>query len=79
VYFRDLAQARYPEDDLSSEPWLIVSPGDVFSVEFRHWLCADTRIGPLFEEMHADLFRADYWRAIKTIIKEGHVEDVYAY
>ncbi len=29
--------------------------------------------------MHADLFRADYWRALRTRIKEGHVEDVYAY
>ncbi|ECI9090607.1 bifunctional isocitrate dehydrogenase kinase/phosphatase, partial [Salmonella enterica subsp. enterica serovar Montevideo] len=56
-----------------------VSPGDVFPEEFRHWLCADPRIGPLFEEMHADLFRADYWRALQTRIKEGHVEDVYAY
>ncbi len=24
-------------------------------------------LGPLFEEMHADLFRADYWRAYKTV------------
>ena len=52
---------------------------DVFPEEFRHWLCADPRIGPLFEEMHADLFRADYWRALQNRIREGHVEDVYAY
>ena len=44
-----------------------------------HWLCADPRIGPLFEEMHADLFSADYWRGLQTRIKHGHVEDVYAY
>lgn len=53
--------------------------GDVFPEEFRHWLCADPRIGPLFEEMHADLLRADYWRALQMRIKNGHVEDVYAY
>ncbi|EFR1389737.1 bifunctional isocitrate dehydrogenase kinase/phosphatase [Salmonella enterica] len=79
VNFRDIPPARYPEDELASEPWYSVSPGDVFPEEFRHWLCADPRIGPLFEEMHADLFRADYWRALQTRIKEGHVEDVYAY
>ncbi len=79
VNFRDIPQARYPEDELSAEPWYSVSPGDVFPEEFRHWLCADPRIGPLFEEMHADLFRADYWRALQTRIKEGYVEDVYAY
>ena len=79
VNFRDIPSPRYPEDELASEPWYSVSPGDVFPEEFRHWLCADPRIGPLFEEMHADLFRADYWRALQNRIRDGHVEDVYAY
>lgn len=79
VNFRDIPPPRYPEDELASEPWYSVSPGDVFPEEFHHWLCADPRIGPLFEEMHADLFRADYWRALQNRIREGHVEDVYAY
>ncbi|MEF6521772.1 bifunctional isocitrate dehydrogenase kinase/phosphatase [Escherichia coli] len=79
VNFRDIPPPRYPEDELASEPWYSVSPGDVFPEEFRHWLCADPRIGPLFEERHADLFRADYWRALQNRIREGHVEDVYAY
>ena len=79
VNFRDIPPPRYPEDELASEPWYSVSPGDVFPEEFRHWLCADPRIGPLFEEMHADLFRADYWRALQNRIREVHVEDVYAY
>ena len=79
VNFRDIPPPRYPEDELASEPWYSVSPGDVFPEEFRHWLCADPRIGPLFEEMHADLFRADYWRAPQNRIREGHVEDAYAY
>jgi isocitrate dehydrogenase kinase/phosphatase len=79
VNFRHIPPPRYPEDEMSAEPWYSVSPGDVFPEEFRHWLCADPRIGPLFEEMHADLFSADYWRGLQTRIREGHVEDVYAY
>ncbi|MGO1308693.1 MAG: bifunctional isocitrate dehydrogenase kinase/phosphatase [Kluyvera intermedia] len=79
VNFRHIPPPRYPEDELASEPWYSVSPGDVFPEEFRHWLCADPRIGPLFEEMHADLFNADYWRGLQTRIKNGHVEDVFAY
>ncbi|MDT1883838.1 bifunctional isocitrate dehydrogenase kinase/phosphatase, partial [Acinetobacter baumannii] len=51
VNFREIPPPRYPEDELASEPWYSVSPGDVFPEEFRHWLCADPRIGPLFEEM----------------------------
>ncbi len=79
VNFRDIPPPRYPEDEMSAEPWYSVAPGDVFPEEFRHWLCADPQIGPLFEEMHADLLRADYWRGLQTRIKNGHVEDVYAY
>ncbi len=79
VNFREIPPPRYPEDEFASEPWYSVSPGDVFPEEFRHWLCADPRIAALFEEMHADLFRADYWRRLQTRIKNGHVEDVYAY
>jgi len=79
VNFREIPPPRYPEDELASEPWYSVSPGDVFPEEFRHWLCADPRIGTLFEEMHADLFRAEYWRSLQTRIQNGHVEDVYAY
>lgn len=29
--------------------------------------------------MHADLLRADYWRELQNRIRNGHVEDVYAY
>ncbi|KEA54363.1 isocitrate dehydrogenase [Mangrovibacter sp. MFB070] len=79
VNFRDIPPARYPEDELSGEPWYSVSPGDVFPEEFRHWLCVDPRIGPLFDEMHGDLFRAEYWRTLQARIRSGHVEDVYAY
>ena len=79
VNFRDIPAPRYPEDELSAEPWYSVAPGDVFPEEFRHWLCADPEIGPLFKEMHADLFRADYWRSLQERIRQGHVEDVYAY
>ncbi|MGY5958951.1 bifunctional isocitrate dehydrogenase kinase/phosphatase [Kosakonia sp. BK9b] len=79
VNFRDIPAPRYPEDELSAEPWYSVAPGDVFPEEFRHWLCADPEIGPLFEEMHADLLCADYWRGLQARIRSGHVEDVYAY
>ena len=79
VNFRDIPPPRYPEDELSAEPWYSVAPGDVFPEEFRHWLCADPQIGPLFEEMHSELFSAAYWRGLQNRIRNGHVEDVYAY
>lgn len=77
--FRTIPPPRYPEDELSHEPWYSVAPDDVFPEEFRHYLCADPAIGALFDEMHAELFRADFWRGIQQRIRSGHIEDVFAY
>lgn len=79
VNFRDIPPPRYPEDELSQEPWYSVASQDVFPEEFRHYLCADPAIARLFEEMHSELFCAGFWRQIQQRICEGHIEDVYAY
>lgn len=79
VNFRDIPAPRYPEDELASEPWYSIAPGDVFPEEFRHFLCSDKRLGQIFESLHDDLFSAGYWRGLQQRISEGHVEDVFAY
>lgn len=79
VNFRDIPAPRYPEDELASEPWYSIAPGDVFPEEFRHFLCSDKRLAQIFETLHDDLFSAGYWRSLQQRISEGHVEDVFAY
>ncbi|MBU9846052.1 bifunctional isocitrate dehydrogenase kinase/phosphatase [Rahnella ecdela] len=79
VNFRDIPAPRYPEDELASEPWYSIAPGDVFPEEFRHFLCSDKRLRQIFESLHDDLFSAGYWRGLQQRISEGHVEDVFAY
>ncbi len=48
VNFRDIPPPRYPEDELASEPWYSVSPGDVFP----------GRVSPLA------MRRPAYWSAV---------------
>lgn len=79
VNFRDIPAPRYPEDELSHDPWYSVTSNDVFPEEFRHYLCADPAIAALFDEMHSELFRASFWRNLQQRIQEGHIEDVFAY
>jgi len=79
VNFRRIPAPRYPEDELASEPWYSISPHDVFPEEFRHFLCGDKRLKPLFEKLHGDLFEASYWQGVQKRIIDGHIEDVYAY
>jgi isocitrate dehydrogenase kinase/phosphatase len=79
VNFRDIPAPRYPEDELASEPWYSIAPGDVFPEEFRYFLCSDKRLGQIFASLHDDLFSAGYWRGLQQRIRQGHVEDVFAY
>ncbi|MBW7981870.1 bifunctional isocitrate dehydrogenase kinase/phosphatase [Enterobacillus tribolii] len=79
VNFRDIPPPRYPEDELSGEPWYSVAPNDVFPEEFRYFLCGNARIRAVFEELHGDLFQADYWRAVQQRIRDGIFDDVFAY
>ncbi|SFU74837.1 bifunctional isocitrate dehydrogenase kinase/phosphatase [Xenorhabdus koppenhoeferi] len=79
VNFRNIPPPRYPEDELASEPWYSVASNDVFPEEFRHFLCTDKRTLSYFEESHSELFKADYWQALQKRIKNGYVEDVFAY
>lgn len=77
--FREIPPPRYPEDEMSAEPWYSVGPNDIFPEEFRTFLCINPQIRQIFEELHGDLFEARYWREIQDKIRHGHIEDVFPY
>ena len=79
VNFRVIPPPRYPEDEMSAEPWYSVAPNDVFPEEFPTFLFTDIRHRKLFSQMHGDLFRASYWQGLQQAIREGTVIDVYPY
>ncbi|WP_411900734.1 isocitrate dehydrogenase kinase/phosphatase-domain containing protein, partial [Salmonella enterica] len=76
---RDKTCSRFPEAERSADPCVTASVAVVLPEEFCYRLCADRRFVSSVEERHADVVCADYWRALQTRSKEGHVEDVYAY
>ncbi|HCT3368344.1 bifunctional isocitrate dehydrogenase kinase/phosphatase [Proteus mirabilis] len=77
--FRTIPPARYPEDELASEPWYSVAENDVFPEEFRYFLCCDKQVCHYFEAQHRDLLSPEYWQQQQQRIKQGYIEDVYAY
>ena len=79
VNFRHIPEARYPEDELSSEPWYSVGPNDVFPEEFPRFLFADLRLRRLFAKLHGELYDADYWKGLQQAIRDGKVIDVFPY
>lgn len=79
VNFRHIPPPRYPEDEMSSEPWYSVGPNDVFPEEFPRFLFADISLRRLFSQLHGDLFDADYWKGLQEAIRAGKVIDVFPY
>ncbi len=79
VNFRFIPPPRYPEDEMSSEPWYSVAPHDVFPEEFPRFLFADLGQRKLFNQLHGDLYDADYWKSLQDAIRAGKVIDVFPY
>ncbi|WP_338579379.1 bifunctional isocitrate dehydrogenase kinase/phosphatase [Pseudomonas sp. ML2-2023-6] len=77
--FRHIPQPRTPEDEMASEPWYSIGPLDVFPEEFPPFLFADAGQRRLFNELHGDLYNADYWKSLQAAILEGKVIDVFPY
>ncbi|WP_017938860.1 bifunctional isocitrate dehydrogenase kinase/phosphatase [Zestomonas thermotolerans] len=79
VNFRKIPPPRYPEDEMSGEPWYSIGPNDVFPEEFPPFLFADLHQRRLFSQLHGDLFDADYWKGVQEKIRAGKVIDVFPY
>ncbi|MFP2770805.1 bifunctional isocitrate dehydrogenase kinase/phosphatase [Oceanisphaera sp. KMM 10153] len=77
--FRDIPKARYPEDELSAEPWYSVAPNDIFPEEFATFLLSSPRIREAFKQQHNELFTAEYWRQLQQNIQAGQFGDVFPY
>ncbi len=79
VNFRYIPEARYPEDEMASEPWYSVGPNDVFPEEFPRFLFADIQQRRLFAKLHGELYDASYWKGLQEAISDGKVIDVFPY
>jgi isocitrate dehydrogenase kinase/phosphatase len=77
--FRRLPPALAPEDELSSEPWFHVNPGDIFPAEFESFLGLSGELRHLFKQHHGDLFDIPFWRNTQTRLHQGAQFHIYPY
>jgi len=77
--FRDVPEARTPEDEMASEPWYPVGAHDVFPEEFATFLLGDPGIRESFMRHHAELLDSAYWREKQERIKRGILDDIFPY
>ena len=77
--FREIPTARSHSDEMSSEAWFYVGEKDVFPEEFPPFLFPQKELRAIFEELHPDLLKPQYWNAVKKQLLEGAIIDVFPY
>jgi isocitrate dehydrogenase kinase/phosphatase len=77
--FRAMPEARYPEDELSDEPWFHVGPDDVFPEELGRFVPFTGGLRDAFLEAHGSLYTVGFWQDLQTRNAAGEIVDVYPY
>jgi isocitrate dehydrogenase kinase/phosphatase len=77
--FRTLPQPRTEEEEFASKPWYSVGPNDIFPEEFRLFFSGNQRARKVFDEMHSEIYDAEFWRQLQAQIQSGYIEDFFPY
>ncbi|MCB1756737.1 MAG: bifunctional isocitrate dehydrogenase kinase/phosphatase [Gammaproteobacteria bacterium] len=77
--FRRIPPPRFPEDEMSLEPWYSIGEFDVFPEEFPAFILNDSRVKKPFTENHANLFDADYWKSVQEKVRAGAYQNIFPY
>jgi isocitrate dehydrogenase kinase/phosphatase len=77
--FRKIPEPRSEEEEMASQPWYSVGPNDIFPEEFRLFFSGNQRARKVFDEMHSDVYEAEFWQGLQQQIKSGYVDDFFPY
>jgi isocitrate dehydrogenase kinase/phosphatase len=77
--FRELPEPRYPEDELSGEPWFHVGPDDVFPEDLGRFIPFAGPVREAFLAAHGDLYRPGFWRDLQARSERGEILDIFPY
>jgi len=77
--FRTMPKARDDIDIYSDETWFYVAENDVFPEEFPRFMALKRDYLSVLEEVHGELFDAEWWQGIQQRIASGEALDVAPY
>ena len=78
-HFRELPEARTPEEEIAAEPWFSVRENDIFPEEFLQFLAFPKPALAALLKYHDEIFRANFWRAVQNQIRAGEIPEVFPY
>lgn len=77
--FRELPTPRYPEDELSDEPWFHVGPDDVFPEDLGRFIPFAGPVREAYLGAHRDLYQARFWQDLQARSERGEILDIFPY
>jgi isocitrate dehydrogenase kinase/phosphatase len=77
--FRDVPQARNPEDEMRGEAWFYVAENDVFPETFISFLSFDAAQRAALLRMHGEILTAAFWRGVQQRLRDGELVEVLPY
>lgn len=79
ITFRDIPEARRPEEEASAEPFFAVGAYDVFPEEFARFLGLPERLRGVLLETYPEIFTAAWWRQMQAQVRSGKVREFPPY
>ena len=77
--FRKIPEPRNEIEEMADRPWYTVNDNDVFPEEFRLFFSGNPKARAIFDELHSDLYDAEYWQSIQQEILDGKIIDLFPY
>jgi isocitrate dehydrogenase kinase/phosphatase len=77
--FRKIPEPRNEAEEMASKPWYTVGPNDIFPEEFRLFFSGNQRARKAFDELHSDIYEAEFWQRLQEQIRSGYVESFFPY
>ncbi len=81
--FRSIPQSDDPSDEMRSQPWFSIEPGDVFPEQFPTFMAFPNDVSPevrqRFDEGHSDLYTPAFWKGVQDSLARRDLPDFYPY
>jgi len=81
--FRSIPQSDDPSDEMRSQPWFSIEPGDVFPEQFPTFMAFPNDVSPevrqRFDEVHSDLYTPAFWKGVQDSLARRDLPDFYPY
>jgi isocitrate dehydrogenase kinase/phosphatase len=78
-HFREWPRPTCYEEQVASEPWFHVAPGDVFPERFAMFMALPAPLAAALKTVHGQLFDPQWWQQLQAQLRRGEWPDMPPY